>query len=119
MAVIREPVDNQPVVIDYLGRNPNFFLDNPTLPSNINLPHINGRNIISLIEYKDSVSTASISQYQEESIWQQKPWQRQRPSHGQHRLVYLFPASFQISGDVLYFLYDQSSKHRYQQLFSA
>ncbi len=52
MAVNREPVDNQPVVIDYLGRNPNFFLDNPTLLSELNLPHVNGRNISSLIEYQ-------------------------------------------------------------------
>lgn len=52
MAIYREPVDNQPVVIDYLGRNPNFFLDNPTLLSKLNLPHINGRNISSLIEYQ-------------------------------------------------------------------
>lgn len=52
MAVNRESVDNQPVVIDYLGRNPNFFLDNPTLLSKLNLPHINGRNISSLIEYQ-------------------------------------------------------------------
>lgn len=52
MATNREPVDNQPVVIDYLGRNPNFFLDNPTLLPKLNLPHINGRNISSLIEYQ-------------------------------------------------------------------
>lgn len=52
MVVNREPVDNQPVVTDYLGRNPNFFLDNPTLLSKLNLPHINGRNISSLIEYQ-------------------------------------------------------------------
>ncbi len=52
MAANRDPVDNQPVVIDYLGRNPNFFLDNPNLPSKLNIPHINGRNIRSLIEYQ-------------------------------------------------------------------
>ncbi|MFT5395973.1 MAG: hypothetical protein ACI85N_001161 [Gammaproteobacteria bacterium] len=52
MAVNREPVDNQPVVIDYLGRNPRFFLDNPNLLSKLNLPHVNGRNISSLIEYQ-------------------------------------------------------------------
>jgi len=52
MAANREPVDNQPVVIDYLERNPNFFLDNPTLLSNLNLEHINGKNVSSLIEYQ-------------------------------------------------------------------
>jgi len=52
MAVNRKLVDNQPVVIDYLERNPDFFLDNSPLLSNLNLPHINGRNISSLIEYQ-------------------------------------------------------------------
>lgn len=52
MAVNREPADNLPVVIDYLERNPGFFLDNPALLSNLNLPHINGRNVSSLIEYQ-------------------------------------------------------------------
>jgi uncharacterized protein len=52
MAANREPTDNLPVVIDYLERNPNFFLDNPTLLSKFNLPHINGRNVCSLIEYQ-------------------------------------------------------------------
>lgn len=52
MAANREPANSLPVVIDYLGRNPNFFLDNPTLLSKLNLPHITGRNISSLIEYQ-------------------------------------------------------------------
>jgi uncharacterized protein len=52
MAANRELADSLPVVIDYLERNPDFFLDNPTLLSNINLPHITGRNVSSLIEYQ-------------------------------------------------------------------
>lgn len=52
MAANREITDHLPVVIDYLESNPNFFLDNPTLLSNLHLPHISGRNISSLIEYQ-------------------------------------------------------------------
>jgi uncharacterized protein len=52
MAVNREPTDNLPLVVDYLERNPNFFLDNPALLTNLNLPHIAGRNVSSLIEYQ-------------------------------------------------------------------
>ena len=52
MVANREPADTLPVVIDYLESNPNFFLDNPSLLSKLNLPHITGRNISSLIEYQ-------------------------------------------------------------------
>jgi len=52
MAVNRELADNLPLVIDYLERNPNIFLYDPTLLSKLNLPHINGRNVSSLIEYQ-------------------------------------------------------------------
>ena len=52
MAVNSELTDNLPLVIEYLESNPNIFLDNPTLLSKLNLPHINGRNISSLIEYQ-------------------------------------------------------------------
>ncbi len=52
MAANREPADTLPVVIDYLESNQNFFLDNPNLLSKLNLPHITGRNISSLIEYQ-------------------------------------------------------------------
>ncbi len=54
MAVNRELTDNLPLVTDYLERNPNIFLDNPTLLSKLNLPHISGRNISSFIEYQVS-----------------------------------------------------------------
>ncbi|NOG61238.1 MAG: DUF484 family protein [Proteobacteria bacterium] len=52
MAANRKTADSLPVVIDYLERNPGFFLDNPALLSKLNLPHISGRNITSLIEYQ-------------------------------------------------------------------
>lgn len=52
MAVNRELTDNLPLIIDYLERNPDIFLDDPTLLSKLNLPHINGRNVSSLIEYQ-------------------------------------------------------------------
>jgi len=52
MAANKEPVDNLPVVIDYLERNPDFFLDNQTLLSKLTLPHITGKSISSLIEYQ-------------------------------------------------------------------
>jgi uncharacterized protein len=52
MVAKRELTDSLPIVIDYLESNPDFFLDNPALLSKFNLPHINGRNISSLIEYQ-------------------------------------------------------------------
>ncbi len=52
MVANREPADTLPAIIDYLESNPNFFLDNPNLLSKLNLPHISGRNISSLIEYQ-------------------------------------------------------------------
>lgn len=52
MVANREPADTLPVVIDYLESNPDFFLDNPNLLSKLNIPHISGRNITSLIEYQ-------------------------------------------------------------------
>lgn len=52
MAVNRELADNLPIVIDYLERNPDIFLDDPSLLSKLNLPHINGNKVSSLIEYQ-------------------------------------------------------------------
>lgn len=52
MAVNRETADDLPFVIDYLERHPDIFLDNPALLSNLDLPHVKGRNVRSLIEYQ-------------------------------------------------------------------
>ncbi len=52
MVADRKPADTLPVVIDYLKSNPDFFLDNQNLLSALNLPHVTGRNISSLIEYQ-------------------------------------------------------------------
>ena len=52
MAVNRDPADNLPIVIDYLERNPDIFLDNPELLQKLNIPHITGKNVSSLIEYQ-------------------------------------------------------------------
>ena len=52
MVVNNKLVNNLPMVIDYLERNPDFFLDNPTLLSNLNIPHTTGKKISSLIEYQ-------------------------------------------------------------------
>ncbi len=52
MVADRKSADTLPVVIDYIQRNPDFFLENPALLHNLKLPHITGRNISSLIEYQ-------------------------------------------------------------------
>ena len=52
MAVNSKPANELPLIIDYLERNPNLFLDHPELLPKLNLPHINGNNISSLIEYQ-------------------------------------------------------------------
>jgi uncharacterized protein YigA (DUF484 family) len=52
MVVNTESASNLTVVIDYLESNPDIFLDNPALLSKLNLPHITGRNVTSLIEYQ-------------------------------------------------------------------
>lgn len=54
MTVIRSPSDNLNIVTEYLERNPDFFLDNPLLLSKLNIPHLQGKNVSSLIEYQVS-----------------------------------------------------------------
>lgn len=39
-------------ITDYLENNPDIFLEHPTLLTKLNLPHISGGNICSLIEYQ-------------------------------------------------------------------
>ncbi len=55
MTVVRSPSDNLNIVTDYLERNPDFFLDNPHLLSKLNIPHLSGNNVTSLIEYQVSL----------------------------------------------------------------
>ena len=52
MVANTESANNLAVVIDYLESNPDLFLENPALLSKLNLPHIAGRNVSSLIEYQ-------------------------------------------------------------------
>lgn len=52
MVTNTESANNLDLVIDYLKSNPDIFLENPALLSKLNLPHLNERNVSSLIEYQ-------------------------------------------------------------------
>jgi hypothetical protein len=39
-------------IIDYLGNHPDVFVQHPELLSGLNIPHVAGRNVASLIEYQ-------------------------------------------------------------------
>ena len=52
MTVSRHQPDTVNIVIDYLERNPDFFLDNPALLSDLCIPHNPGKRVVSLIEYQ-------------------------------------------------------------------
>lgn len=52
MAAEREHADQLPLVLEYLESHPDIFLDNPHLLSNLNIPHLTGKRVHSLIEYQ-------------------------------------------------------------------